>query len=111
MGSPNLHKLQSKLNSFTNSVLKCLELQNSVMKFYDKLQTEQTIVKELKHLLTNPGIHTTKMFHPGFSDKIFLFIISTTPYTIQMFTGIRGKITALVAKNWDLQQLEPYTFC
>ena len=26
-----------------------------------------------------------------------------------MLTDIRGKITALVAKNWDLQQLEPYS--
>ena len=70
MGTPNLHKLQSALNSFANSVLKFLEAPNSLIKFQHKLQTEQTIVKELKYSLTNPG----------FSDKIFLFIISITPY-------------------------------
>lgn len=104
MGSPDLHKLQSELHSFTNSVLKCLEPQNSVVKF------PHNYYQGIK-ILVDQSWNTTKMFHPGFCDKIFfLFIISITPH-IQMFTDIRGKITALVAKNWDLQQLEPYTFC
>ena len=109
MGTPNLQKLQSELNSFTNSVLKCLEPQNSVMKFPHKLHTKQTIIKKFKYSLTNPGI-PPKCSILVLVIKYFLFIISITPH-IQMFTDIRGKITALVAKNWDLQQLEPYTFC